>query len=67
MADQEQTNVLTIKGVCETFNCTRTTYYNKYASRLNPVANTQGRILFKESDVLDLKKTEDNPKLKIIK
>lgn len=67
MADQEQTMVLTIKGVCEIFNCTRPTYYHKYASKLTPVPNTQGRILYKESEVLDLKKIEDNPELKIIK
>jgi hypothetical protein len=59
--------VLTIKGVCEIFNCTRPTYYHKYASKLKPVPNTQGRILYKESEVLDLKKTEDNPELKIVK
>lgn len=67
MADQEQTRVLSIIGVCEIFNCTRPTYYHKYASKLTPVPNTKGRILYKESDVLNLKKTEDNPELKIIK
>ncbi|MES2796706.1 MAG: hypothetical protein V4683_12110 [Bacteroidota bacterium] len=67
MADQEQTRVLTIIGVCEIFNCTRPTYYHKYASKLKPVPNTQGRILYKESEVLELKKTEDNPELKIVK
>lgn len=67
MADQEQTRVLTIIGVCEIFNCTRPTYYHKYASKLTPVPNTQGRILYKESEVLELKKTEDNPELKIVK
>lgn len=65
--ESEQTRVLTIKAVCEIFSCTRPTYYHKYASKLKPVPNTQGRILFKEEDVLDLKNKEDNPELKIVK
>lgn len=62
-----QIRVITIKGVCEIFNCTRPTYYHKYASKLTPVPNTQGRILYKESDVLELKNKEDNPGIKIVK
>lgn len=67
MANQEQTRVLTIKGVCEVFNCTRPTYYHKYANRLNPIPNETARILYKESDVLELKNKEDNPGIKIVK
>jgi predicted DNA-binding transcriptional regulator AlpA len=67
MANQEQTRVISIKGVCEIFNCTRPTYYHKYANKLTPVPNIQGRILYKESDVLSLKKEEDNPEFKIVK
>jgi predicted DNA-binding transcriptional regulator AlpA len=67
MANPEQTRVLTIKGVCEIFQCTRPTYYHKYANRLSAVPNTQGRILYKESDVMELKEKDANPEFKIIK
>lgn len=65
--ESEQTRAISIKGVCEIFSCTRQTYYQKYASKLNAIPNTKGRILFKEAEVLELKKKEDHPDIIIVK
>jgi predicted DNA-binding transcriptional regulator AlpA len=46
---------MSIKGVCEIFGCTRPTYYQKICRKLSPYSNVQGRILFRESEVLELK------------
>jgi hypothetical protein len=46
---------------------TRPTYYQKYAGKLSPIPNVQGRILFRESEVLELKRKEDHPDILIVK
>ncbi|MFT5254432.1 MAG: putative DNA-binding transcriptional regulator AlpA [Flavobacteriales bacterium] len=65
--EAEQTRAMSIKGVCEIFGCTRPTYYQKYAGKLSPIPNVQGRILFRESEVLELKRKEDHPDILIVK
>jgi predicted DNA-binding transcriptional regulator AlpA len=60
--------VMSIKGVCEIFNCSRMTFYNKYSQRLTPVPNVSGRILYREEEVLGLKeKVEKDKEFLIVK
>jgi predicted DNA-binding transcriptional regulator AlpA len=44
---------MSIKGVCEILGCTRPTYYQKICRKLSPIL-MYGRILFRESEVLEL-------------
>lgn len=60
--NEEKERVVTIKKLCEILGCSRTTYYALYRIRLTPIATPTSEILYKEEDVLTLKKQLEEAK-----
>lgn len=54
----DKERVVTINGVCEIMECSRQQYYLKYRALLTPIPTTTSEILFKEEEVLELKRRE---------
>lgn len=61
----KQQEFYSIKRVCEILKCSRQSYYSKYEYRLRKEPNTQGRVLFKPEDVINLKREVEKEKKKI--
>jgi hypothetical protein len=55
-----------LKGVCEIFGCYKAYLLPKNMQEAKSYSNVQGRILFRESEVLELRK-EDHPDILIVK